>query len=233
MKNPKNIIIFGCNSGLGRGLTDFFLSKGHNVFGTSRGKNLYKDKQLFTHFNLEITNNNEIDDLIDFFKKGRKKIDLVINCIAKSSNQFLIMSNTNKLKDLININVVCYYKLIKKLSKYILGQKDNSIFVGFSSIHADTPVAGASFYSMSKKCVENLTISFAEEFKRTNISYYCMVLSYITNIGLAREINDEIINRHLDKNENAHKINLVDVTNSFEKLLERKGQFNPLIKIGC
>ena len=233
MKNRKNIVILGCSGGLGRSLTEFFLSKGNNVYGTSRDKNIYEGKYGFTHFNLDITIDDDVDKLVYFFKKGFIKIDLVINCIAKSFSQFLITSDTSTLENLMNINVICYYNLIKKLSKHILIQKKSATFVGFSSIHADTPIAGASFYSMSKKCVENLTISFAEEFYNTNISYYCMILSYIKNIGLAKVMNNKNIKKHLDKNKNARTINLVEITNSFEKLMKTTNQSNPLIRIGC
>ena len=35
----KNILITGCNSGLGNGLTAHYLNEGHKVFGISRSTN--------------------------------------------------------------------------------------------------------------------------------------------------------------------------------------------------
>ena len=123
----------------------------------------------------------------------------------------------------MEVNVIAHYEICKKFSKYLLLQKEPSSIIGFSSIHADTLIEGASFYAVTKKCIETLTKSFAVEFIKTGISFYCLVLSYTKNIGLAKKkIEKNRIQKHLEKNTKATEIEISKITKNIEIILNRE-----------
>ena len=95
LKN-KNIIITGGNGFLGGQITDALLKEQANVFVIDIKKS---KKKSIKYFNSDITNEQELRKILEFFKKKKIKIDVLINNAAidyvpsKSKNNHLKLEN--------------------------------------------------------------------------------------------------------------------------------------------
>src|SRR6056300_1886565 len=71
----KSILITGCSSGLGLGLTNLYLSLGFNVYGISRNQpNI--NNQNFKHLSFDLSDVRNIKNNCAEFIKNIKEIDV-------------------------------------------------------------------------------------------------------------------------------------------------------------
>lgn len=232
--SDKKILIFGANGGLGKALARHYLSLGEKVFGTSRKNDTDILHQNYHHFCCDLLSETDLDQLIKFFKKNQLTVHIIINCAAISSRKPLMFSNKEDLRNVFETNLISHYEICKKFSKFLLIQTQKSAIIGFSSIHANDFATGAAFYALTKKGLEVLTNSFSQELQDTNISFYCLVLSYIKGIGLANSLSNSYKEKHMSNNINAREINFSEITNVIDKILNKETtQGNPVIRIGC
>ena len=78
--NNKNILIIGGSGFLGEQFTDAFLKEKANVFIIDIKKP--KNSKFIKYFKANITKENELIKILNFFKKKKIKIDVLINNAA-------------------------------------------------------------------------------------------------------------------------------------------------------
>ena len=99
LKN-KNIIITGGNGFLGRQITSALLSEEANVFIIDIKKS--KEKTSATYFYSDITKENDLKKILNFFKSKKIKIDVLINNAAIDYSPKKIKKNNFKLENFPN-----------------------------------------------------------------------------------------------------------------------------------
>lgn len=101
--NNKNILITGGSGFLGSQIVDAFVNEQSNVYIIDLKK---PKKKLAKYFKSDITNENDLKEVLNYFKKKKLKIDALINNAAidyspkKSKNNHLRLENfSNDLWD--------------------------------------------------------------------------------------------------------------------------------------
>jgi len=162
-----NILITGTSSGLGFGLTNYYLEKGHNVFGISRkANNELKKKENFTLLTQDISHFREVQVNLLSFLKDVQKLDLVIlNAGILKDIKDLKDTDLEEIKKVMDVNVWANKILIESLFKQV--EKIDQI-VAISSGASVSGSRGWNAYSLSKATLNMLVNLYAKEFTDTH-----------------------------------------------------------------
>jgi len=159
-----NILITGASSGIGLEIANL-LSKEHNTFLTGRRK-----KDLINYFSADLSNTQEINDLIIKAKEYfNNKIDVLINCAGQCIYNPIEKISEEEISYLINLNFKSSYLLSSLL---IENMKKNNFgrIINIGSISGVVGEANATLYSATKSALSGLTKSLALEVAQYGIT---------------------------------------------------------------
>ena len=181
----KTAIITGASSGLGFEIAKVFLKAGSNLIICSRSKedlsnafeNLQRfkcSKQIIFSFPTDISNKNDVDNLIAESFKKFKKIDILVNNagIVGPKGNFEEL-DWEQWKYALEVNFLGSAYLIKKLIPQF---KENNFgrIIQISGGGATSPLPMQSIYAASKAAVVRFVETISLEFKEYNISANCI-----------------------------------------------------------
>ena len=162
-----NIFITGTSSGLGYGLTKYYLEKGHKVFGISRSLNeelkAYKNYEFLVQ---DVSHFGEIETNFASFLKEVKKLDLVIlNAGILSEIKDLQDTGLEEIKQVMDVNVWANKVIIDALFRQVkaIGQ-----VVAVSSGASVSGARGWNAYSLSKATLNMLVNLYSKEKAQTH-----------------------------------------------------------------
>lgn len=164
----KNILITGAIRGLGKHLTDFFLSKGYFVYGTTRNFNEAIEQKNLKLFYLDFCEKKSISDLVDYFNKQEKPLDAIIHNAGIAYLDPIEIMDEEEYRRIFEVNffgpVSLTTQILPNLKK---SQKSNLVFIS-SIVSVDCwPYLGA--YSASKRALESVAFEWATLLKSWNI----------------------------------------------------------------
>lgn len=163
----KTALITGTSSGIGLDLIKKFDKEGIRTISLSRSK-IVSDHEFssnLTHFNFDITNDNDVKKIVDFLSSNSLKVDFLINNAGKLVNKPFLDQTHVDFKSTYDVNFFGIVRLIKSLFPYF---KKDSHIVNISSIGGiggSSKFPGLASYSSSKGALNILTEVLATEFK--------------------------------------------------------------------
>lgn len=176
-KNFENrvVCITGSSRGVGKELVDYFITRGANVVGISRGK----DERVIENFyplQADISNPEELKTVFSFIKSKFNKLDILINNAGISHSSQALFLSTDKARSMIDINFLGTFLVAKEAAKLMMKNKYGRI-VNIGSICSTVEPFGASIYSATKAAIHSLSNSLALEFASFNITSNTLALS--------------------------------------------------------
>ena len=186
----KKIVITGHSKGIGKKISEYFVSKGYKVYGISRSK--INNKNI-VQFQCDITDHSKIKKI--FYKI--KKFDVLINnsSITKySSNQY------ENFFQIVNTNLIGTYSCCLAARYYIKG----GAIINISSINAHMAFPNNPGYVSSKGGIKSLTQAIALDYSKQKIRANSISPGYI-NTGMSKKSflnkkkNHERLNRMIIK----------------------------------
>lgn len=153
LKN-KNVIVTGGSGFIGKQICTAFLSQGSNVYVFDL-KTL-KSKKKIKYLKTDITNSQELENNLNFFKKKKIKLDILINNAAndyvpnnKNRNDFKLENFSNNLWDKdLNTGLKGSYLCTKIFGSYMARNKGGVILNVASDLGIIAP--NQDLYSKSK-----------------------------------------------------------------------------------
>ncbi|MBK21694.1 MAG: alcohol dehydrogenase [Flavobacteriales bacterium] len=224
-----HIFITGVSSGIGWGLSKYYLSEGHQVYGLSRRipEDLILDKN-FNHIICDLTNFESISGVIKSLLSKVSKIDLailnagILGTIANMKDQSL-----DDLTKVMNINVWANKPVIDALLETVPNTKK---VVAISSGAAINGNRGWGGYSISKAALNMFIKLYASENKNTAFysfapglidtpmqDYLCGEELNVNEFPSAQKLKDARYTSNMPTAENAGKI-LAKGINELDKL---------------
>lgn len=184
----KNILISGGNGRLGKSITNYFISKNHNVVCGDKlfTKNIRKfsKKNLFL-FKSDLTKEKNIQNFINFALKKLGHIDVFLHCLYPRTNDWgnnlknLKQSSLNKnLNEQLGSSII----FAKYLIEYFLKKKRGNI-IFFSSIYGFSSPNFEDYYSKTYSPVEygaiksgiiSMTKYLAKYYKKKGLRFNCV-----------------------------------------------------------
>lgn len=165
MMNQKVIVITGSSSGIGEVLANYFVKKGHIVYGLSRTS---KDNSQFNHIPTDVTNKQNVMSSIQQVINESKRIDVLINNAGIGMLGAIEDVSKEDFDKLINVNVYGVIYTMQAVLPLMRQQKFGHI-LNVSSIASNHGLPFRGFYSASKSVVDRITESVRLENLGTSI----------------------------------------------------------------
>lgn len=187
-------LISGASSGIGLITANYLADKGYQVIGISRSVPQAKIK--FKHYSCDITDENQIKDLISKISSGYDRIDTLINCAGMGVSGAIEYSSLEEVEKIISINITGQF-LLTKNSIGLLRKSQNAKIINIGSVAGELTIPFQTFYSMTKAALKSFTEGLRIELAPFNIKAMTLLLGDIkTNFTSHRQqpqiIEDEV-----------------------------------------
>lgn len=169
----KTWFITGCDSGMGQAVSEVLLSKGDNVIVTALNlKNiqylLNKYPENSIGYELNVTDNSQINYVVDEAFKKFKKIDVLFNNAGYGVMGAAEESLEEEYRPMFDVNFFGLASVTKKIISHMRLNRSGVVF-NTSSLGGYAASPGFAFYAASKFAVEGFTDALAQEVKNFNI----------------------------------------------------------------
>lgn len=149
------IVITGTRKGIGKSLSEFFLTNGDFVIGCSRGESSIEHKN-YEHFELDVADEKSVVAMISSVRKKYRKIDVLINNAGIASMNHIITTPYQTVKNIFQTNVFGTFLFVREVSKVMIKHKFGRI-VNFSTVATPLRLEGEAIYAASKAAIINFT----------------------------------------------------------------------------
>ena len=178
MLKGKNIILTGCNRGIGLSILDSLAANRANIWACCRKY----DSDFASHIehlsskfgiwirsiSLDLCNEESIDSALQSIIEQKERIDVLINNAGITSTALLLQTTLAEIKEVFDVNYFAQLSIIKKIGKVMIRQKCGSI-INMVSVAGLEHQPGRIAYGSSKAALIWATKSLAKEFGPFNI----------------------------------------------------------------
>ena len=174
----KNVVVTGCNKGIGKSILEDFAKNGANIYACVRTiskefvsftKDLEKNYKIqIKVIKLDLSKTSSISECTNEILKDTKKIDILVNNAGILSNSLFQMTSEKNLKEIFQINFFSQIYLTQMISRAMAkNKKGNIIFISSTSgVDGDY---GRLAYSSSKAAIINSVRVISKELSNFNI----------------------------------------------------------------
>ncbi len=163
-----NIIITGTRKGIGRNLTEYYLSKGDHVFGCSRNP-IDLSHPNYKHYNLDVTDEESALSLFKEIRKKEKRLDVLINNAGIASMNHSFLTPLSTARNILETNVLGTFLFSREAAKLMKKNKWGRI-INFVTFAIPFKLEGEAIYAASKAAVVTLTEILSKEFASYGIT---------------------------------------------------------------
>jgi NAD(P)-dependent dehydrogenase (short-subunit alcohol dehydrogenase family) len=188
------ILIIGASGGIGQYLAERYIEDGFEVCGTYNS-NTKGICELDAFTQLDITNISDVEAWLDSISDKLDSITL-INCVGINYNCFGHKSELESWKNVIEVNLIGSFNLIRSILPYMRQQKFGRI-INLSSIVAQIGVHGTSAYAASKSGLWGMTRSLVKENAALGITLNNLNLGYF-NAGMIDSVPKDYLNQMIE-----------------------------------
>ena len=203
-KKERIILITGDSSGFGFEMVKLFINNGDKVIGVSRKEFKY---ERLDHYQCDITNENELNNLINYIKDKYNSIDILINNAGLGIFGPIEETSLESAYKIFNLNFFAPFNLTKKVLP-LMYLNNNGLIINISSIYGISGGSCAVAYSATKAGIDGMTKSLAKELGPSNIQVNSIAPGIIDtdmNKFLSEEEKKQIISEipleHIGKTE--------------------------------
>ncbi len=174
----KNVLLTGCNRGIGLAILQEAAKEGANVWAVVRHENEQFTKQceeLEEKYNIRIKirycdfmDEEQINSCMKEIRSEKLPIDVLINNAGITYNALYQMTSIEKLKEVMQVNYIAPYMITQYVLKSMTRAHKGSIVNIASSTGIDAD-AGRSAYGASKAAVISSTKILAAEVGKAGI----------------------------------------------------------------
>lgn len=184
--NDKVIIVTGSGRGIGREIAESFTKNGATVIisdysteSLTEAENLFTTKGYsFKAIPCDVTNSEDVQNLIDLTYKEFGKIDVLINNAGITKDNLILRMKDEQWDSVIETNLKSVFLTTRASVKYFLKQRYGKI-INISSVVGITGNIGQSNYSASKAGIIGFSKSIARELAIRNITVNIVAPGFI------------------------------------------------------
>ena len=169
----KVAIVTGGASGIGLSIAEKLLKNNYQVIisynsSTDSARSLLEKYENLDIFQIDLSNPENTQSLIDFAFSKYRKIDLLVNNAGVDLVKMINDTTFDDFDYIMKVNLYSPYFLARGVAKYMIDAKYGNI-INISSILGITGGSCESAYSISKAGLDGLTKSLAQELGPSNI----------------------------------------------------------------
>ena len=198
----KVAIVTGGASGIGLSIAEKLLKNNYQVIisynsSTDSARSLLEKYENLDIFQVDLSNPENTQSLIDFAFSKYHKIDLLVNNAGVDLVKMINDTTFDDFDYIMKVNLYSPYFLAKGVAKHMIDAKYGNI-INISSILGITGGSCESAYSISKAGLDGLTKSLAQEFGPSNIRVNSIAPGLIDTKMNSNLTTDEINNLVMD-----------------------------------
>ena len=207
LKN-KNVLITGCNKGIGKATLEGFAKYGANIFACVRSnssefkkfistlKKKYKVKIYV--IKLDLLKKSSISNCVNEIYKINKNIDTLVNNAGMLFNSLFQMTSEKQLQEMFQVNYFSQVYLTQIISRGMTKNKTgNIIFVSSTSgINGDY---GRFAYSSSKAAILSTVKTLSKELSNYNIRVNAVSPGLTETDLMLSNTKEDIIKSEIEK----------------------------------
>ena len=170
MLNGKLVLVTGASRGIGRAISMALGNAGATVIGTATSeegaKNISKifaeNSILGKGMNLNVTDNNQVTELLKAVSDEFGSVDILINNAGITRDNILVRMKAEEWDDIINTNLSSVYRMSKAVLRGMIKKRSGRI-ISITSVVGAMGNAGQSNYAAAKAGIMGFTKSLARE----------------------------------------------------------------------
>ena len=170
MLNGKLVLVTGASRGIGRAISMALGDAGATVIGTATSEEGAKNiSKIFSNnsilgkgMKLNVTDNNQITDLIKTVFDEFGSVDILINNAGITRDNILVRMKAEEWDDIINTNLSSVFKMSKAVLRGMIKKRSGRI-ISITSVVGAMGNAGQSNYAAAKAGIMGFTKSLARE----------------------------------------------------------------------
>jgi len=170
MLNEKLVLVTGASRGIGRAIALTLGHAGATVIGTATSdegaanisKIFNENNILGKGMKLNVTNNEQITDLLKNITADYGSVDILVNNAGITRDNILVRMKEDEWDDVINTNLSSVYKMSKAVLRGMIKKRSGRI-ISITSVVGAMGNAGQSNYAAAKAGIMGFTKSLARE----------------------------------------------------------------------
>jgi 3-oxoacyl-[acyl-carrier protein] reductase len=170
MLNEKLVLVTGASRGIGQAIALTLGKSGATVIGTATSEEgANKISKIFTENNilgkgmmLNVTDNEQISELLKSITEDYGSIDILINNAGITRDNILVRMKEEEWDDIINTNLYSVYKMSKAVLRGMIKKRSGRI-ISITSVVGSMGNSGQSNYAAAKAGIMGFTKSLARE----------------------------------------------------------------------
>lgn len=198
-----NVIITGCNRGIGKALVEAFANSGANVWACARKATPEYEAWLDTTAHsagvwikpvyFDLSDADALESAIQTVLDEDQSVDVLVNNAGISTVGLLGMSKVEDIRRIFEINYFAMLRMIQKVSKKMLRQH-HGIIINMGSLAGMDPQPGKIAYGSSKAAVMLMTQCLAKELGPLGIRVNAIAPGPIET-EMIHQYNDEMLEK--------------------------------------
>lgn len=218
----ETILITGDRKGIGRYLSQYYLTKGYNVIGCSRSGSDLRDAN-YIHITGDVSNEGDVKKIIRIGKERFGNIEVLINNAGKASMNHSILTPTKTLNEIFEVNFRGTFLFSRECAKLMIKKKYGRI-INFSTVAVPLNLEGEMIYASSKSAIEKLSKIFSKEVGRFNITINTIGPTPI-DTDLIKTVPKDKIKEILNKQTIKRLGTFQDISNMINFFISKKSSF--------
>ena len=170
MLNGKIVLVTGASRGIGQAIAINLGEAGATVIGTATSeegaKNISKtfsnNSILGKGMKLNVTDNNQITDLLKAVTDEFGSVDILVNNAGITRDNILVRMKEEEWDEIINTNLSSVYKMSKAVLRGMMKKKAGRI-ISITSVVGSMGNSGQANYAAAKAGIMGFTKSLARE----------------------------------------------------------------------